>query len=90
VADYLVTKSREKDKAVSVVAALYNVLVVLNVPADQSLMLETVVEAVVVVVAVVVAVVLVAVAVAVVLSAVVVVAASANNLVVATEAVPTV
>lgn len=70
----------------SVVAALYNVLVVLNVPADQSLMLETVVEAAVVVVAVVVAVVLVAVAV--VLSAVV--AASANNLVVETEAVPTV
>jgi len=86
VADYLVTKSREKDLAVSVVAALYNVLVVLNVPADQSLMLETVVEAAGVVVAVVVAVVLVAVAV--VLSAVV--AASANNLVVATEAVPTV
>lgn len=85
-ADYLVTKSREKDLAVSVVAALYNVLVVLNVPADQSLMLETVVEAAGVVVAVVVAVVLVAVAV--VLSAVV--AASANNLVVATEAVPTV
>jgi len=86
VADYLVTKSREKDLAVSVVAALYNVLVVLNVPADQSLMLETVVEAAGVVVAVVVAVVLVAVAV--VLSAVV--AASANNLVVETEAVPTV
>jgi len=86
VADYLVTKSREKDKAVSVVAALYNVLVVLNVPADQSLMLETVVEAAVVVVAVVVAVVLVAVAVVL----VAVVAASANNLVVAVEAVPTV
>lgn len=84
-ADYLVTKSREKDLAVSVVAALYNVLVVLNVPADQSLMLETVVvAAVVVVVAVVVAVVFVAVV------AVVLVAASANNLVVAVEAVPTV
>jgi len=85
VADYLVTKSREKDLAVSVVAALYNVLVVLNVPADQSLMLETVVVAavvVVVVVAVVVAVVFVAV--------VLVAAASANNLVVAVEAVPTV
>jgi len=83
VADYLVTKSREKDLAVSVVAALYNVLVVLNVPADQSLMLETVVvAAVVVVVAVVV--------VAVVFVAVVLVAASANNLVVAVEAVPTV
>jgi len=83
VADYLVTKSREKDLAVSVVAALYNVLVVLNVPADQSLMLETVVvAAVVVVVAVVVAVVFVAV--------VLVAAASANNLVVAVEAVPTV
>jgi len=83
VADYLVTKSREKDLAVSVVAALYNVLVVLNVPADQSLILETVVEAVVVVV---VAVVLAVVFVAVVLVA----AASANNLVVAVEAVPTV
>jgi len=87
VADYLVTKSRVKDLAVSVVVALYNVLVVLNVPADQSLMLETVVEAAGVVVAVVVAAV-VLVSVAVVLSAVV--AASANNLVVATEAVPTV
>jgi len=82
VADYLVTKSREKDLAVSVVAALYNVLVVLNVPADQSLMLETVVVAAVVVV--------VAVVVAVVFVAVVLVAASANNLVVAVEAVPTV
>jgi len=82
VADYLVTKSREKDLAVSVVAALYNVLVVANVPADQSLMLETAVVAAVVVVVVVV--------VAVVFVAVVLVAASANNLVVAVEAVPTV
>jgi len=82
VADYLVTKSREKDLAVSVVAALYNVLVVLNVPEDQSLMLETVVVAAVVVVVVAVVVV--------VLEAVVLDAASANNLVVAVEAVPTV
>lgn len=80
-ADYLVTKSREKDLAVSVVAALYNVLVVLNVPEDQSLMLETVVVAVAVAVVVVVVVLE-----AVVLAVVLVV----NNLEVAVEAVPTV
>jgi len=84
VADYLVSKSREKFLSVSVVCFLYNVLAALNVAEDQSLMLETVVVAavVVVVVAVVVAVVLV------VFAAVVLVVA--NNLVVAVVAVPVV
>jgi len=83
VADYLVSKSREKFLSVSVVYFLYNVLAALNVAEDQSLMLETVVVAAVVVVeAVVVA--------AVVLVALAVVLVVANNLVVAVVAVPVV
>jgi len=82
VADYLVSKSREKFLSVSVVCFLYNVLAALNVAEDQSLMLETVVVAVVVVV----------VAVVVVFEAVVLVVALvvANNLVEAVVAVPVV
>jgi hypothetical protein len=83
VADYLVSKSREKFLSVSVVCFLYNVLAALNVAEDQSLMLETVVVAAVVVVAVVV----VAAVVLVVVAAVVLVV---NNLVVAVVAVPVV
>lgn len=81
-ADYLVSKSREKDLAVSVVYYLYNVLAALNVAEDQSLMLETVVVAAVVVVVVVEAVVLVV--------AFEVAFVVANNLVVAVVAVPVV
>jgi len=77
VVDYTAVKSREKDLAVSVVYYLYNVLAALNVAEDQSLMLETVVVAVVVedVVLVVVF---------------EVVLSEDNNLVVAVEAVPVV
>jgi hypothetical protein len=82
VADYLVSKSREKFLSVSVVYFLYNVLAALNVAEDQSLMLETVVVAVVVVV--------VAAVVAFEAVELVVALVVANNLVVAVVAVPVV